>query len=570
MVAAGRCGRPAFRAAPDSTEHGRKPARSRRPPGRGCYAAAAPPEFEYVCSSASGNGDDAAMGTGVRHPSPDPPDSLAAAAAGVRTLDELAALLRDLRRRHARSHRDSTLTYRELAARTGWSTTAIAEYFTARTLPPTDRFDALLKVLDAAPAEQRALATARDRIEEAARRARRPRGPRTPAPSAPSPVPRQLPAAPALFTGRERELALLDAALEEQPADGGTLAVGGMGGIGKTWLALHWAHERLDRFPDGQLYADLRGFDPGGRPLDPAAVRRGFLEALGVDPAALPAGQEAQEALYRTLTRGRRMLLLLDNARDSAQLVPLLPGGTACTVLATSRRQLTELIAAHGARPVSLGVLPGHEARRLLARHLGPGRPSREPGAAATLVACCGGLPLALGIVAAYAATHQDLSLAELAAELGDSARRLDALDAGEPRADLRAVLSWSGRALSPAAARALALLGIAPGPDIAPEAAASLLGLPLEPARALLRELDHAHLVQRYAPERYRMHDLLRLHAAEQARDHHSAAERQAALRRVVDHYTAAARTAARSLAPHHQPPQPDTPAAGPDAAGP
>ncbi|MBM9507348.1 ATP-binding protein [Actinacidiphila acididurans] len=527
------------------------------------------------------------MGPGEPHPLPDPPDAPAPAAAeavpaaeAVRTLEELAALLRDLRRRHARSRRDSALTYRELAARTGWSQTAIAEYFTARTLPPTDRLDGLLKVLSATPAEQRALATARDRIEEANRRTGRRRTPRAapavlprkPAPGRTEPTPRQLPAAPAMFSGRAGALSFLDAALEPAPESapdqpsrtGGTLVIGGMSGIGKTWLALHWAHERVDRFPDGQLYVDLRGFDPTGRPQDPATVVRGFLEALGVAPTAIPVGQEAQAALYRSLTAGRRMLLLLDNAHDTAQVVPLLPGGTRCAVLITSRRQLTGLIAAHGAHCVTLDVLPADEARRLLARHLGRGRLGREAGAAAALVTCCAGLPLALGIVAARAATHPDLSLAVLAAELSDDAHRLDALDAGEPQADLRAVLSWSSRALSPDAARALALLAIAPGPDIAPAAAARLLDLPPGPARALLRELDHAHLIQRHAPERYRMHDLLRLHAAEQARDHRDPGERQAALRRVVDFYTYTACAGARALAPHHPAPEPCEPVPG------
>ncbi|CAG7648297.1 conserved hypothetical protein [Actinacidiphila bryophytorum] len=504
------------------------------------------------------------MAHGVQEPLPEPTGSPASAAAGARTLEELAALLRDLRRRHARSRRDSTLTYRELALRTGWSQTAIAEYFTARTLPPTDRFDALLKVLSATPAEQRALATARDRIEEAARKARRRKAgpvaiPPPPRTVPPRPVPRQLPAPPGTFTGRARELADLDAALDvapQTPGAPGICTVSGMGGIGKTWLALHWAHAGQDRFPDGQLYADLRGFDPSGRPAEPAAVLHGFLDALGVEPAAIPVGQQAATALFRSLTAGRRMLLVLDNARDTAQVAPLLPGGAACRVLVTGRRRLTGLVAAHGARPVALDVLPGEEAAGLLARHLGRTRLEREPAAAAALLGCCAGLPLALGIVAACAATHPDLSLRALAAELAGNP--LDALDAGEPQADLRAVLSWSSRALSPGAARALALLGIAPGPDIAPAAAAALLGLPDPAARALLRELDHAHLVRRDAAGRYRMHDLLRLHAAEQARDRHTPAERDAALRRAIGHYTDTACAGARVLAPHDPAPLP------------
>ncbi|WP_327287634.1 ATP-binding protein [Streptomyces sp. NBC_01198] len=501
------------------------------------------------------------MEPGVQQTVPEPPDSPAAAAAAVRTLEELAALLRDLRRRHARSRRDSTLTYRELATMTGWSRTAIAEYFTARTLPPTERFDALLDVLGATPAEHRALATARDRIEEANRRTRG-RGSAHPAPAAPpsprtrpEPTPRQLPARPGMFVGRARELADLDAALAEQSKADGTpviCTIGGMGGIGKTWLALHWAHGHLERFPDGQLYVDLRGFDPTGRPLDPATALRGFLAALGVLPTAIPAEQEAQAALYRSITANRRMLLVLDNARDTAQVAPLLPGGAACSVLITSRRQLTGLSAAHGARSMALDVLSDDEARQLLARHLGPGRLRLEPEAAAAVLTCCAGLPLALGIAAACAVTHPDPSLTALATELSDTAHRLDALDGGEPQADLRAVLSWSSHALSPDAADVLGLLAIAPGPDITAVAAASLLALPSTATRPLLRELDHAHLIQRHTPDRYRMHDLLRLLAAEHAQGHHTAADRQAALRRVVDFYADTARAGARLLAPH------------------
>ncbi|HEV2342875.1 MAG TPA: tetratricopeptide repeat protein [Actinocrinis sp.] len=539
--------------------------------------------FEFALT-VIGNGT--AMEPGTRRPCPEPPDPLYPAAATVRTLEDLAALLRDLRRRHARSRRDSTLTYRELAVRTGWSQTAIAEYFTARTLPPTDRLDALLEVLCATPAERRALATARDRVEETNRRAKRrpitrsvsvaPASASAPtsasvsaatavdAPSAalaaqPCAVPRQLPAAPRLFTGRTRELTRLDTALDEQAEAGGTLVIsviGGMGGVGKTWLALHWAHRHLDRFPDGQLYVDLRGFDPTGRPLAPATVVRGFLEALDVAPTAIPTGQEAQAALYRSLAADRRMLIVLDNAQDTAQVVPLLPGGATCTVLITSRRQLSGLIATHGAHALALDVLPGDEARQLLARHLGRTRLNAEPVAAATLLGCCAGLPLALSVAAARVTAHPHLSLTSLATELHDDAHRLDALNAGEPQADLRAVLSWSSHALSPDAARAFALLGIAPGPDIEPSAAASLLARSPAATRAALRELDHAHLIQRHCAERYRMHDLLRLHAAEQARDHLTPAEQQAALRRLVDFYAHTSCAGARLLAPHHPAP--------------
>lgn len=501
------------------------------------------------------------MEPGVQQPAgPGRPDSLVSAASTVATLEDLAALLRDLRRRHARSRRDRHLTYRELAAETGWSQTAIAEYFTARTLPPTDRFDALLEVLGVSPAEQRALATARDRVEEGHRRtvgrrtARRSGLDHVPSPG----MAHLLPAAPPMFTGRTRELACLDAALDERSRAGGTpvvCAIGGMGGIGKTWLALHWAHRNLDRFPDGQLYVDLRGFDPVGRPMVPATAVRGFLEALGVHSSAIPAAHDAQFGLYRSLVAGRRILVLLDNARDTAQVTPLLPGDEACTVLVTSRQQLAGLIATRGAASVALDVLPGDEARQLLARHLGHARLDAEPRATEALLACCAGLPLAVGIVAARATIHSQLSLGALAAELGEDAHRLDGLDAGEPQADLRGVLSWSSRALPPDAARAFGLLGTAPGPDLGQAAAASLLALPLAKTRTLIRMLEHAHLIQRHAPERYRMHDLLRLHAAEQADAQHVPAELQAAQQRLVDSYVRTACAGAQLLAHRPEP---------------
>lgn len=488
------------------------------------------------------------------------------AAARVRTGEDLAELLQGLRRRHARSRRDSSLTYRELAARTGWSQTAIAEYFTARTLPPTDRLDALLEVLGATPAERRALADARDLLEETNRRAKRHRTAGRLPPVRDAAVPRQLPAAPRAFVGRARELARLDAALDEQPEAGGALvisAIGGTGGIGKTWLALHWAHQRLDRFPDGQLYVNLRGFDPTGQPLAPAAALRGLLDALGADPSAIPVEPEAQAGLYRSLLAGKRMLILLDNARDTNQVAPLLPGSPACTVLVTSRRRLTGLVAAHGAYPMDLDVLPQDEARQLLARHLGHHRLTAEPDAAATLLAYCAGLPLALSIAAARITAHPHSSLTALAAELRDS-DRLDALDAGEPQTNLHAVLSWTSQAVSADAAKAFALLGIAPGPDIALPAAANLLALPTAATRALLSELENAHLIKRHAHNRYLMHDLLRLHAAEQGRTSHTPADQQVALRRLTNFYAHTACLGGRLLAPQHPMPTLDEPDAG------
>lgn len=535
------------------------------------------------------------MEPGMQHRPGQPAGPLAEAAARVETLADLAALLRTLRRQHARARRDRALTYRELAGKTGWSHAAIAEYFTARTLPPTDRFDALLEVLGAAPAERRALATARDRVEEAALLAKGRRVGRA-AVSVPAGVPaaaevpaaqpgptarsglaaqpgsaaqsgttakpgltvRQLPAAPGGFTGRGREVAALDAALHEQARGGGTLvicALGGLGGVGKTWLALHWAHQNVERFPDGQLYVNLRGFDPTEEPVPAATALCGFLDALGVAPGAVPAEAQAQAGLYRSLLADKRVLVVLDNARDADQVVPLLPGGSECTVLITSRNHLGPLVAAHGARALELDVLPASEAREVLVRRLGEDRVARDSQAAEELLTACAGLPLALGIVAARAARHPAFPLAALAADLRDASGRLDALDPGDRQATLRAVLSWSVYAMRPEAIGAFSLLALAPGGDIVPAATASLLALPSHEAQALLHELEDACLLQQHTPGRYRMHDLVRLYAHECAEREHTPAERDAALRRVLGFYTHTAHDADLLLHPYRKP---------------
>nr|WP_241829059.1 BTAD domain-containing putative transcriptional regulator [Saccharothrix sp. CB00851] len=361
-------------------------------------------------------------------------------------------------------------------------------------------------------------------------------------------VPRQLPAAPRWFTGRADHLAALDAVLDNQ----GTVAIsaiGGAGGIGKTWLALAWAHRHLDRFPDGQLFVDLRGFNPDGTPTDPVVALRGFLDALGVLPDRIPSGLGAQAALYRSLVADKRMLILLDNAADTAQVTPLLPGGDTCTVVVTSRHRLPGLVTAHGAHHLALDVLTNVEARALFARRFGAERIAAEPAAVTELIALCGGYPLALGIIATRARTQPDLSLAELAAELHETG--LDALDDTDPAASLPTVLSWSHHALSSGQRMVFALLGIAPGPDIGLHAAASLTGLPPVETRTALDKLAQASLIGRTADGRYRMHDLIRRYAADAAHRELTEQQRDTALRRVIDHYTHTAYTASRLVHP-------------------
>jgi DNA-binding SARP family transcriptional activator/tetratricopeptide (TPR) repeat protein len=362
------------------------------------------------------------------------------------------------------------------------------------------------------------------------------------------PVPRQLPAPPAVFIGRAAELAALDAAVDPLNEAGRPIsisAVGGCGGIGKTCLALHWAHRNLSHFPDGQLYANLRGFDDGAEPVPPEVVIRGFLDALGVASEAIPATLDAQAALYRSLVAGKRLLVLLDNARDTNQVVPLLPGSPTCMVIVTSRQQLSGLLATHGARPVTLDVLPAPEARDLLAGRLGHHRLDQEPDATDDIVCCCSGLPLALSIVAARASTRPTFPLTAVAEELRDTAGRLDALDAGDPQADLRTVFSWSYHALSTDAARLFRLLGLHAGPDITLPAAASLAGVTTRQVRPLVAELARASLLTEHCPGRFVLHDLLRAYAGERSRVDDTDAERHEAAHRALDHYLQTGHTA-------------------------
>jgi len=370
-------------------------------------------------------------------------------------------------------------------------------------------------------------------------------------------VPRQLPVATRHFAGRASALTVLAGlAAEAGGADGASRAmvislIEGSAGIGKTALAVHFAHQVAGDFPDGQLYVNLRGFDPAGPPMTPGEAIRIFLDALGVRAAQLPASLEAQAGLYRSLLAGKRMLVLLDNARDAGQVRPLLPASPGCLVLVTSRSQLTGLAAAEGASPLALDLLTGDEARELLAARLGPGRLAAEPAATDELIGLCARLPLALAIAAARGGTQPALPLAALAAELRDAGGRLDALDAGDAAASVRAVFSWSYQQLDATAARMFRLLGLHPGPAIGAPAAASLAGLPLRAAPAVLAGLTRAHLLAEQAPGRFAFHDLLRAYAAEQAQAHDGEAERHAAIHRMLDHYLHTACPAAMLIHP-------------------
>ncbi|WP_181774210.1 AfsR/SARP family transcriptional regulator [Amycolatopsis pittospori] len=365
-----------------------------------------------------------------------------------------------------------------------------------------------------------------------------------------TPVPRQLPAPPRCFVGRDREMAAVTDVVEVRGETMPVATIIGPGGIGKSSLALRWAHQNIDRFPDGQLYVNLRGFDPSGTPMPPMVAVRGFLDALGVAPSAIPVDEDGQVALYRSLVADRKLLILLDNARDSAQVGSLLPGTESCAVLVTSRNRLAGL-GVLGAGPVGLDLFAETSARELLARHLGKSRVEAESGAVDELVRWCAGLPLAVGIVASRAAAEPGFPLEILAKELRDTNARLDALDAGDLNASVRTVLSWSRDALEPEVAQAFVLLGMAPGPDIGLPGAAALAGLDRPSARVVLRTLVGAHLLQEHVPGRYRIHDLVRLSVSELADD----AAREIACERLTGYYLGTAEAAARVLRPGRSP---------------
>jgi DNA-binding SARP family transcriptional activator/tetratricopeptide (TPR) repeat protein len=376
------------------------------------------------------------------------------------------------------------------------------------------------------------------------------------------PIPAQLLGAVPAFAGRNAELARLDAILPAvaeaglpAPAAVVIAAVSGTAGVGKTALALHWAHQVAERFPDGQLHVNLRGFDPGGPALEPGEAVGRFLDAFGIPVARIPAGLPAQAALYRSLLAGKRVLVLLDNARDVAQVRPLLPGSPGCLAIVTSRNHLTGLVATEGAYPLTLDLPTAAEARDLLSSRLGADRIASEPDAVDDIIAGCARLPLALTIAAARAATNPSFPLAVFATELSEATRALDPFHGDDLATDVRAVFSWSYHALSTDAARLFRLLGLPPGPDIAIAAAASLAAIPPDRARALLAELTRAHLLSEPVPGRYAFHDLLHADATEQAHAHDSRDSRDAAVRRVLDHYLHTAHSAAMLMEPYLDP---------------
>ncbi|MFF3174753.1 BTAD domain-containing putative transcriptional regulator [Streptomyces sp. NPDC057900] len=374
-------------------------------------------------------------------------------------------------------------------------------------------------------------------------------------------VPSQLGADQRGFTGRRSEVAaLLDLlpAGDTSAAAAEVIAVGGMPGVGKTALAVHAAHRMAHRFPGGQLFLNLRGFDHRVTATDPGTALRVLLESLGVPPARIPAGPEARARLYRGVLSDRRVLVLLDNARDADQVRPLLPGTPGSLVLVTSRCRLAGLVADEGAHPLTLEPLSDSDARELLTRRLGRGRTSAEVPAVQEIVTRCGRLPLALAVTAANAALNPTFPLAAIAADLDRSHRSLDAFGAVDDTHGVRAVFSWSYRTLSRSGARMFRLLSLHPGPDISLLAAASLAGTGARHARLLTSELTRGCLLTEHAPGRFTLHGLLRRYAAELVDEHETPRERSAARLRSLGHYLHSAAAARAHCGTPFEPPLP------------
>ncbi|MEV2238774.1 tetratricopeptide repeat protein [Micromonospora sp. NPDC049891] len=380
-------------------------------------------------------------------------------------------------------------------------------------------------------------------------------------------TPFELPAATSFLVGRTQALRglnrLLPGTVDGRPA-AAIAAISGGPGTGKTALAVHWAHSVREHFPDGQLYVNLRGFHPTGPVVSAHEAMRTFLESLGVAPRRIPQSQEGRVNLYRSLLADRRVLVVLDNARDAEHVRPLLPGGVGSAAVVTSRNRLTGLVAVEGVTPVGLEVLSPEESRELVSRRLGAARLAAEPDAAAEIGRLCGHLPLALAILTARATVQADLPLASFVAHLRAERDRLDALRGDETTIDIRAVFSWSYGVLSSAAARLFRLLGAHPGPDISVEAAASLAGCPVDQVRAPLAELVRGSLIEEAAHDRYTLHDLLRMYALELAGAVDTATDRRAATRRMIDHYLSGAIGASGVLDPHREATMPGHPPVG------
>lgn len=368
-----------------------------------------------------------------------------------------------------------------------------------------------------------------------------------------APRPAQLPPPVAGFVRRNDVAAVLDDQLSDAFGDATIVitALGGMGGIGKTALAVHWSHQIADKFPDGQLYLNLRGLDPDGRVVSSEDALATLLASLGEPAVSSPQENvDAQAARYRSRLSGRRVLILLDNARDSDQVRPLLPASRGCLVIVTSRNRMTSLVTREGARYLQVDRLTGAESRQLLINRLGTRRATIDPDALDRVITLCAGLPLALAIVAARVALNPALPLSAVVTDVSAPSARLDALSSADSSDDVRSVFSWSYRALDPSTAQVFRALAAHPGPGISLESVASVAGVGRVRARELLTELMTANLLNESQSGRYVLHDLLRAYAGELLDEDK---ERPECERRLIMHYLHSARAA---YARHHRMP--------------
>jgi tetratricopeptide (TPR) repeat protein len=471
-------------------------------------------------------------------------------------IGELATGLRQLRDKAGKP------SYRELCRRASFSSTVLSEAAGGQVLPTLPVLRAFVRACGGDVTEwedrwkQAATALRRDQKANGRAQSARRRSGEQPdsAPDgliAPAAAPRHLPAVVSPFVGRAEQLDWLSAVLERARIRGETtvITISGTAGVGKSALAIRWAHEAADHFPDGQFYANLRGFDQASTPVLATHAIREFLDAFGVPAERIPASSEAQALLYRSLMADKRVLIILDNARDPDQVRALLPASSGCVVLATSRNALAGLAATHGSLGLTLNEFSESEARELLAARLP--RTAGEADATAEVIELCGRLPLALAIVSARIQCHPALTIADLVAELRGPPVQLEALRAGEVghAISVSEVFSWSCRSLTPGAVRLFRLMALHPGPDIGVRAAASLAGISGRLAGGLLQELTGSHLLAEHTLSRFAFHDLLHSYAAEQVRVNVRNADQRAALRRVFDFYLRTAHCAASRL---------------------